>query len=263
MSKDDNYFQFPVTALQMNKLLGDVTDEELSVRCYDVISYSLISTGMKFREEDRIGLAQKHPEYKEDLEDWQVAVMAGAWKIGVSVTGATLVSRFEKFRRINTHPASTKFLRLRKELMFEFAELTNGMHWREFSILCGVLAGIGAHQHARLSYDYITVLAAGYSSIAQAKKAKAKLADRHVIRYTVHKLVERGLFAMVALNKRHNVYSVALNMSALADQLVARASKQIQRDTTTASMSVQARIAELKEQEARKQKILQDLGKIG
>ncbi len=262
MSQSDKFFQFPVSALQTSKLLTDVDDEEMSRRCYDIISYGLISVGMKLDQEERTSLAENHPEYEVGLEDWQAAVMAGASVLEIGVTGATSESRFEKFRRINMQATGSKFLRLRKDILFEFAELTNGMHWREFSILCGVLCGIGAHQHVRLSYDYITVLAAGYSSSAQATKAKAKLVDRHVVRYTVHKLVDRGLFAMVAPNRRHNVYSVALNMKALADQLVSRAAKQLQRDSTTASLSVQSRIAELKEQEARKQKLLLELGKM-
>jgi hypothetical protein len=261
MSRDDKFFQFPVSALRMSKPITEITDAQMSDRCYDIIFYGMIAAGFKVEEELQNTLAEQHDEFDEYLTDWQIALLAGAATIGVNVKNIKHPNRIASYRKIVD--AHSKQLRLKRELMFEFAELKNGMSYREFATLCGVLAGVGAHKHTRLSFDYIAVLAAGYSSMDTAKKARAKLADRHVIRWTVHKLIERGLFSMVSLNKRHNVYSVALNLEALAAQLFARAEKQVQRDSSVVSRSLQKKIADLKQAgkqaESQRQKVIEQL----
>jgi hypothetical protein len=68
---------------------------------------------------------------------------------------------------------------------------------------------------------------------------------------------------MVSVNKRHNVYSVALNLEALAAQLFARAEKQVQRDSSAVSQSLQKKIADLKnagkQSESQKKKVIEQL----
>jgi hypothetical protein len=98
---------------------------------------------------------------------------------------------------------------------------------------------------ARLSYEYIGALAAGYSRIADLPHNL--VTPMHKVRHTVRKLESRGLLFSLCANGRHTSYSHSLDHQELADAIVFKETERQQSPKSKALESLRQRLSKMKE----------------
>ena len=229
MSRSDKYFQFPVAALRHHKNLNEVTQEEMRNRLHVIVDYCMLDVGHAIvmrNSEDAISAqceryASSHSLNYDTDDDHQRAWLCGAATLNVQVSYVSSHSGKESQKIISSLNGGRKQIRLRTDLLWD-AINDPDWTWRELATLCAVYAGIGAASMKRLSFDYIAIMALGYSSKDEIKTAKESklLLDRRKTGYTVRKLFDRGLFARVSPNYRHNYYSNSMSLIGLANEMV-------------------------------------------
>jgi hypothetical protein len=137
----------------------------------------------------------------------------------------TGIASFKTIEKLASH-GGRKQVRLRSDI---FWEGVNGKwSWRDLATLCAVYAGIGANQMTRLSFDYIAVMALGFSSkdeLSAAKQESNRL-NRKKTGYTVRTLASRGFFVSASPNYRHVWYSNSMTIVKLATALVAKTERK-------------------------------------
>ncbi len=253
MSKSDKFFQFPVSALRMNCNPLDVEWLRAKTRLNAILNYCIVEVGrshIQKGDEDAIERTIEDSRWTPagTLTKHQRAVIVGLAVLNVSFENDDAsVSRNEcadDHKVIESSASGSKILRIRADLFWNYWKQENDWTWREFSICCGLYAGIGAKPSAQLSYQYISALAAGYSRIADMPEHYGM--PMHIVRHTVRKLEGRSLVYSLCANGRHTHYSKSLDHSTLASQLVLKETKRLQTEKSKALESLRQQMADLK-----------------
>lgn len=247
MSKSDKYFQFPLAALQFRKPIDKVTHEEFKIRLHLIVDYCMIEVGTAIvnRENEEAVEAQcdryaerfslKHDKrYKH-----QTIMLCGANTLGVQIEQVDNRSGKSSWEFISKLQGGRKQVRLKSDYVWE--AIAGEWSWRDLATLCGVYAGIGAARMARLSFDYIAIMAMGYSSKLELNNAgqSENVLDRRKTGYTVRSLSGR-FFVSASPNFRHVYYSHSTDIMGLANALVAKQkveAKPSAKDVTKAIMA--------------------------
>jgi hypothetical protein len=225
MAQDDVYFQFPIRALNLEKNIDEVTEDEAIARRNAICFYCLVDYGTKNsvkagREHasqvasdfiENKGITYKYNPKKPLTVPQQAAVFLAADRLGVvwpTGTEVDLSSIYDSHRTISNLLGGNMQVRLRHDL---FWDLENGkISWREWSILCGIYAMLGGHpSKVRICYSQINALSLGYDSVKSIGKqrlSQLRISDRKT-QITVDKLRRRLLFSKYSINGRHNWYS--------------------------------------------------------
>lgn len=264
MSKNDKYFQFPIAALRTigtrkkKSCLLNVDRDEANKNLDSIIEFCVVDAGRKFvarhnsdAVENMIRRQVESCGYKLDGSEHAMHVVVGLDVCGVQ-HGSASITRTTYFDRCHWIQglSSSKQVRLRADLLWDYRASKNDWTWREFAILCGVYAGIGRHSSQRLSFEYIGALASGYSRLQDAKQ-NVELPARHLIRYTVQALERRGLFTSLSPNRRHVYYSNNLDVSGLSKVLVDRKLASAKTQRQAAQQELENRIKEIDEHNRR------------
>jgi hypothetical protein len=217
MAKEDIYFQFPIRALNMEKSIDDVTEDEARFRFQQIIGYCLVEYGKvnfaKTGEEHGFQVASWYsksegcntncnPEIRQNAE-----VLFASQRLGVSLASDGAVLKKEHQLIVNLSGGNMG-VRLRHDVFWSIA--SRELSWREWSILCGVYAMLANRPMVKLSYATINALALGYNgqkSIPVNLFENLRLTDRKT-QTTVDRLGSRGFFSKVSPNRRHNYYSM-------------------------------------------------------
>ena len=103
-------------------------------------------------------------------------------------------------------------------------------------------AGIGASKMVRLSFDYIAILALGFSSQAEMKAQghQCNVLAHHQTRWTVNALADRGFFVKASANRRHMWYSHSMDLFGLANALVKREESKAKPSSSQVTKAIQA-----------------------
>jgi hypothetical protein len=259
MSKDDKFLQFPISALRLDQRPTDVAQATAHGRLVEILGYCIVDVGKNYiarhdddEAEEMIEESPWKPSGK--MTAHQRVVLCGMSILNVMFTDPSSrvqpKSYSDDHSVINRLSNGSKILRLRTDLYWNYRDSKNDWTWREFSILCAVYAGIGAKPSARLSYEYISALAAGYSRIHEMPH-KLKM-PMHIVRHTVRKLESRGLFKSLCANGRHTHYSHSLNLAELAESLIQREQAKLQSEKSKALESLRQRMADLKPKPSKK-----------
>jgi hypothetical protein len=235
MAKGDAFLQFPVSALQMRVPLTEVNPEQMRQRLAEILDYCIVEVGQAFvkkQTEEAIEAIVDDSPYRPDrqLTKHETAVLVGMKVLGVGYQNDYTIGRNDcktNWSFIRNQSANQKQVRLRLDFYWDIRKRVSDLSWREFSVLCGLYAGIGARAVSRLSFRYIGALASGYSRLNDMPPAIEP--PPHLIRHTVRKLEARGFVASLCQNQRHTFYSNKLDYTGMCDLLVA---KQIEKRET-------------------------------
>jgi hypothetical protein len=259
MSRDDKFFQFPVAALRLDASPLDVDRNQAVERLDEIQGYCIVDVGKNFiakHDEEEVDRIIDNSAWTPDgkLTAHQKDVLCGMAVLDVSFKDAEAkVHKFsfaDEYKLIDRLSGGSKILRLRTDLYWSYRDNKNDWTWREFSILCGIYAGIGAKPSAQLSYQYIGALAAGYSRLADLPSQYAM--PMHVVRHTVRKLESRSFVRSLCANGRHTHYSKSQNITELAESLFIREKQKIQSEKAAALESLRQRMAGLKPKPSKK-----------
>ena len=221
MTKEDVYFQFPIRALNMEKKIDEVTEDEARIRWNQICDYCLVDFGIK--NSVKAGsdhVAQVASDYIENnglsclgnrsaIEESLVFFAADRLGVGFGKNVAVNVSHIYKNHGIiNQQTGGNMQVRLRHDIFYDVYE--RKISWREWSILCGVYAMLGGHlSKVRICYSQINALSLGFDSVKSIGKqrlSQLRITDRQT-QITVDKLRRRNLFSKFSINGRHNWYS--------------------------------------------------------
>jgi hypothetical protein len=254
MSKSDKFFQFPVSALRMRQCPTAVDEIEAKQRLREILGFCIVEVGRGYIEghdEGEVDDVVERSPWKPSgsTTKYQDAVLCGmaVLNVGFNDPSTTILPNAYKAEHkvIDGLSSGSKILRLRTDLYWDYCDGKNDWTWREFSILCAVYAGIGAKPLARLSYEYIGALAAGYSRIADLPHNL--VTPMHKVRHTVRKLESRGLLFSLCANGRHTSYSHSLDHQELADAIVFKETERQQSPKSKALESLRQRLSKMKE----------------
>jgi hypothetical protein len=282
MSKDDKYFQFPISALQMKKPLEKVTTEQMVEVANTIIEYSVVEAGKAFKRtknEDVIEAVLKESEHcledVDELSEHKKDLILGFRVCNVSLNGGRVSDEtFKKnWELLKFRKGGEKQLRLRNDIVWDVKNQISDLKWRDFAILCAVYAGIGAASTTRLSFEYIGCMSLGYSSKEKLKAAHMQqlIPKRHTVRYTVRKLADRGFFTYLSPNKRHNYYSNSTSAKGLVNVIVEKEKNDRELERQEATRLLRERIEALgkkpkkqssKATEQQRQKLNSQIGAI-
>jgi hypothetical protein len=223
MAQEDVYFQFPIRALNMEKKIEYVTEDEAYSRWQAIIDYCLVDYGtknsMKAGREHCLQVASDfiqnnkltyhyNPKQRLTTED-QAMVFFAADRLGIrweKCSKVDLSRIYDRYYFIKGLAGGNMQVRLRDDI---FSDL-KAMGWREWSILCGVYAMLGGHpSKVRICYSQINALALGFDSVKSIGKhrlSQLRITDRRT-QITTDKLKRRLLFSKGSINFRHVWYS--------------------------------------------------------
>ena len=248
MSKSDTYFQFPIAALQHGKPIDQVTDEEMKTCLLSIVDYCIIEVGTAIveRDNDEAVIAQceryadSHQLKLDKMHKHHRIWLCGADTLGVSVPSCDNRSGKNSWDAIKRLPGGRKQARLRTDILWD--AINGEQNWRQLSTLVGVYAGIGAAKMTRLSFDYIGILALGFSSKAEMNSARqsSHVLALHQTRWTVNELAKRGLFVKASPNRRHMWYSNSMDLIRLANALVKKESDSHKPTPAEVTKAIQA-----------------------
>ncbi len=248
MSKFNKYFQFPIAALRLDKPIDQVTQKEQETRLRQIVDFCIIEVGRAVVSRDREEVVREICEryltqqsLSVDVTDLDQRIwICGAATLKVKVETGLTNAHMESWNAINELATSggKKQVRLRADFLWEGIE--GKWDWRTLATLCAVYSGIGSAPMVRLSFNYISILALGFSSKSEllAKKQSSLLLPLHKTRWTVNALFDRGLFAKASPNRRHMWYSNSMDLLGLANALV----KQKRSSDKPTSLQVTKRI---------------------
>lgn len=255
MSRDDSFFQFPVAAIYTGKHPDHVTDDEQHRYVQRIINYCLHSLAESANDRDvgeveetavgyceRMGLPR--PKSRAHQRAYHAAVT-----LDINFPSASILDLLPRdYNEIASRAYGNKQVRIRSDLLW--SANNHEFSWREFSILCGVLAGVGAKPFHRLSFDYIATMSYGVSNFGERGQLigdDCQLTRRQV-RYTIEKLDRRNIFRRASPDGRRMYYTVRMAqdelMNALAKSLAAKCKpKGSQRSATEAIRRVASQMA--------------------
>jgi hypothetical protein len=220
MAQKDVYFQFPIRALNMEKKIDEVTEDEARIRWNQICDYCLVDFGTK--NSVKAGsdhVAQVASDYIEnnglsclgnrsEIEESLVFFAADRLGVGFGKDNSVNVSHiYENHGFINNKMGGNMQVRLRHDIFYDVYQ--RKISWREWSILCGVYAMLGGHpSKVRICYRQINALSLGFNSVTQSgSKLKESTLTPRQTQITVDKLRRRLLFSKFSINGRHNWYS--------------------------------------------------------
>lgn len=253
MSKDDAYCQFPISLLQAGVPLDKVSRNQKYSLINDIVSISAYEAGRKAIENGNIDDDRIEDEFLEfdidDPTDDQRYQVAGDITLGLIIREPS--EEFSLIKKLE-RPGGKKLARIKLNLALE-ARDSDHWTWRDFAILCGVYAGIGARKQSQLSFEYIGILASGYSSKDNLLAySKIKAPSRHIVRYSVRKLAARNLFAYACPDVRHNYYANSCSSEGLQERLIEEAKRNIEKSKGVRDSILQAKIKKLLDEEKRR-----------
>lgn len=223
VSSESVYFQFPIRALNMEKKIDEVTEDEAWERLQLIVDYCLVDYGKKNSSkagrEHTNQIASNYIQNKEITYHCnqkkplsvteQAMVFLAADRLNVvwpNGTDVDLSSVFKEHKFIDDLSGGNMQVRLRDDI---FWDLKN-VGWREWSILCGIYAMLGGHpSKVRICYKQINALALGFDSVksvGEHRLSQLRMTDRKT-QITVDTLARRNLFSKFSINRRHNWYS--------------------------------------------------------
>ena len=276
MSKDDKFFQFPISALQLGKPLEEVTSEDAMSRLKEILAYSVVEAGIKFlKSKDSAAVeavldrsSVRFPYRKLTVHEKHVILGMDVCNVTISGGYVQKETYLEESNSIRQLVGGGKQLRLRTDIFWQYhrtiEEGTKDIEWRDFATLCAVNAGIGAHHSSQLSFDYIGCMSIGYSSLANATSAGRRdlIPLRHKTRYTVRSLSRRGWFVYLSPNGRHNFYSNSLNESELAKYMITKVTDKSRVPKSALNAVVKEQIQQAKSGEKTRSDIIKKLETI-
>lgn len=242
MSKEDSFFQFPVAALHHDKAVSDVTRKEMVNRISEIISYCIVDIGKGIVAEKpaddvfEIALRYSKPKNLPCKTDKDRIVFCGAEQLNVTVSEAGWNYRSEVYEKIKGKPFGRCLVRLRSDLLWDALNNEGWGDWRDFAVLCGIYAGIGAYKRQKLTRDRIGALSLGFNGQRERDAFNAtalQMTDRQT-RRTIENLRQRGLFVVASPNGRHNFYSNRLTIENLIGDLGQADSKKLSPSQITA-----------------------------
>lgn len=260
MAKTDNFFQFPLCLLQCEH--DDPAD-----LCADVVAWTLVEKGRSVYERDEffVDVDEIPPDADPacDAHRW-IVVMAETMMLPLDVGDlSTYVDRHERAREhvdeyLSRVRGGDMEVRVRDDLIEQVRD--GQMPPRQFRVLAGLYAAIGAHKYRRVSLKHLRYLSAGFKSEAAYRAAgdDRPLLTKRQVQYTRDKLLDtRWLFRYH--DGRRNYYSNRLNDTKLAEEVTRqkRRNEEAREERRMAEEVAKKRqqIATAKEKLARKRKL--------
>lgn len=235
MSKDDNFFQFPIGAIKFPKFkITEVLRDAVVTRLQALIGYCVVTEGRKLLESDRDNAeeaAERCDVEAENDSDNELIVRAGCGLLNVRPGTLDWEYWYRHWSIVDRlcSNGSTQYVRVRNDLIWNIIkDDQKQLTWRQFSNLCAVYSVIGGHQMTCVSYERIGAMAMGYNSVMARdadKAGKFQLTTRQTA-WTVKQLEDERFFVSASPNGRHNFYSNRLSKDELISALIEREKKK-------------------------------------
>lgn len=264
MSKQDYYFQFPLSVLTYA--------DTVHSRCDSIISYCLCSVGPSLwnnlpdgAQEEKLDLMIEAGGKPSEL-DWEderhVPIMYARYSMGI--TGGNIEHDLRVHDAISKHVRDFErrhgkdaSLRIKGNLVFEVRD-AKGMSYREFAVLCAIYSVVGAKvSPVRITLDTIRARSLGYKSSkalnadVEAGVYKINPCLENLTRKQLHdtkdKLHQLRWFAAATYGRRQTYYSHRLSDDDLRQKIVAtktftsdfKAARARKDDALTAAVNAQ------------------------
>lgn len=246
MSSDDPYFQFPISAIRLGKSIADVTTDERFEHVDRIIDYAIQTYADKAYEYDRGEVEKVANRYAEEQEFslktipyWMQRVLYAASKLGVTYVRPPHGTHLQQTKlAIDARKGGRRMVRIRQDILFDVRE-SDGWTWREFAVLCGIIAGVGDRPKHQLSFEFIQTLAYGCSNEAELSQHidAELLLTRRQVRSTIENLDRRKIYARASPDGRRMYYSHRMDaaelLESLIDEQVAKAGKKLGQSDAT------------------------------
>jgi hypothetical protein len=231
VSKDDNFFQFPIGAIKFPKLkITEVSREAVVARLFALIGYCIVTEGRKLFESDRDdaeGAAERCSVEPVAGSDNELIVRAGSGLLNVRPGTLDWEHWYRHWSLIDDlcERGSTQHVRVRNDLIWNIIkDDPKQLTWRQFANLCAVYSVIGGHPMTCVSYDRLGAMALGYNGTKarDADKANKYQLTTRQTQCTIKQLEELKFFVSASPNGRHNFYSHRLSKDELIRALIER-----------------------------------------
>jgi len=265
MSRKDKFFQFPLSCLAYGNNVLE--------RGNDLIGWCVVDAGLKGLErleadgqDNMIDAIIDNCRLELDADNLQHrALVIGLETLGVTARSVSVIieqhERVSAFiQQMESLHGTSPFVRIKTGFVWQAVNKarepsSNGMSWRELSVLCAVYAILGNKGYMRICRDRIIAASLGYKSAKVMcshmpyRKDKAEPLTVNQLRATLDLLEAEGLFCRIHSSPRKTYFSNRMERDKLEEVVLKKeTSRAIRLNQNRANdRKLQAKIRQMKQ----------------